>query len=86
MNYGGYSNPAYDDLLNKADAEPDVTKRGAYLAQAEHLMLEDAPIAPWAYAISDALVSPRVAGWVDNLLNYHPARYLCFAGARAPGR
>jgi hypothetical protein len=38
--------------------------------------------APWAYAISDTLVNPRVTGWVDNLLNYHPARYLCFAGAK----
>jgi oligopeptide transport system substrate-binding protein len=82
LNYGGYGNPAYDDLLNKADAEPDVAKRGAYLAQAEHLMLEDAPVAPWVYAINDALVNPRVTGWVDNLLNYHPARFLCFAGAR----
>jgi len=27
-----------------------------------------------------------VTGWVDNLLNDHPARYLCFAGAHAPGR
>ena len=86
MNYGGYSNPAYDDLLNKADAEPDVARRGVYLAKAEQLMLEDAPVAPWSYAISDALVSPRVTGWVDNLLNDHPARYLCFAGAHAPGR
>jgi oligopeptide transport system substrate-binding protein len=83
MNYAGYNNPAYDALLNKADAEVDVAKRGVYLAQAEHMMLEDAPVAPWVYAISDALVNPRVTGWADNLLNYHPARYLCFAGARA---
>ena len=83
MNYGGYSSPAYDALLDKADAEADVKRRGEYLAQAEHLMLEDAPVAPWAYAISDNLVSPRVTGWRDNLLNYHPSRYLCLAGAHA---
>ncbi len=83
MNYGAYRNPAYDALLNKADAESDVAKRGVYLQRAEHLMLEDAPVAPWSYAISDALVSPKVTGWIDNLLNYHPARYLCFAGAKA---
>ena len=49
-------------------------------------MLDDAPIAPWTYAISDALVSPYVTGWVDNLLNFHPSRFLCFAAAHAPGR
>ena len=83
MNYGAYSNPAYDALLAKADAEADVAKRGAYLVQAERIMLDDAAVAPWDYAISDSLVSPRVTGWVDNLLNDHPARYLCFAGQTA---
>ncbi len=77
MNYGTYHNPQFDALLDKADHEADVAKRGVYLQQAEHVMLEDAPIAPWTYAISDALVTPRVTGWVDNLLNYHPARFLC---------
>ena len=90
FNYGSYKNPAFDALMAKADKEPDVVKRGQYLVEAERIMLEDAPVAPWAYTISDALVSPRVSGWRDNLLNYHPARYLCFAGAqvsadKAPG-
>jgi len=76
MNYGLYQNPAYDALINKADAEVDVKKRGLYLQQAEHMALEDAAIAPWAYAISDSLVSPRVKGWQDNLLNVHPVRFM----------
>jgi oligopeptide transport system substrate-binding protein len=80
LNYGDYHNPAYDDLLAKADGEPDLARRAAYLAKAEHIMLEDAPVLPLWFAINDHLVSPKVTGWVDNILDIHPSRYLCFAG------
>jgi oligopeptide transport system substrate-binding protein len=85
LNYGGYRNDAYDALLNAADAEPDLKKRAADLAQAEHLMLEDAAVAPTWFEINDSLVSPKVTGWVDNIGDKHPSRYLCFAGRKQPG-
>ncbi len=86
INYGHYANPAYDALLDRADAETDPVKRGADLAAAEHLMLEDAPVAPLFFDVSTNLVNPKITGWADNLQDYHPSRYLCFAGAHAPGR
>jgi oligopeptide transport system substrate-binding protein len=82
FNYADYRNPAYDALLAKADAEPDIGKRAAYLSQAEQMMLDDAPIAPVFYYITNNLVSPKVTGWVENIVNFHPTRYLCFAGAK----
>ena len=85
-NYGRYSNPAYDALLDKANTEPNAAKRAAYMAQAEHLMLEDAPIVPLFYNVATNLVNPRITGWADNLQDFHPSRYLCFADAkRQPG-
>ncbi len=81
QNYGDYSNPAYDALLAKADNEPDVKARGAYLSQAESLMLDDAPVAPIYYYVSKNLVSPRVTGWVDNLVDRHRLSLLCLKDA-----
>lgn len=77
QNYGDYNNPAYDALMAKADNEPDAAKRAAYMADAEHMMLEDAPIAPVYFYINKNLVSPRVTGWVDNLVDHHRTRWLC---------
>jgi oligopeptide transport system substrate-binding protein len=80
QNYGDYHNPAYDDLLAKADHEPDAKRRAAYLAQAESLMLNDAAIAPVYFVINKDLVNPRITGWVDNITDSHRARLLCVKG------
>ena len=77
-NYADYANPNYDALLDKADHESDIVRRGQYLAQAEHMMLEDAPIAPIYYYVSKNLVNPRVTGWRPNLPDWHADRWVCF--------
>jgi len=40
--FGGYSNPAYDSLVKKADAEPDAKKRQDLYDQAQKILLDDA--------------------------------------------
>ncbi|MDO8799525.1 peptide ABC transporter substrate-binding protein [Phenylobacterium sp.] len=77
QNYGDYKNPAYDALLNAADREPDGGKRAEILKRAEQMMLADEAIAPIYYVVSRNLVSPKVTGWVDNVSNFHRARWLC---------
>jgi oligopeptide transport system substrate-binding protein len=83
QNYGDYKNPAYDALLARADNEPDTARRAAILAQAEQLMLDDAAVAPTFFYVAKNLVSPKITGWVDNIVDYHPVRYLCLPGAKA---
>jgi oligopeptide transport system substrate-binding protein len=77
QNYGDYNNPEYDRLMAQADSEPDVAKRAAFMAKAEHIMLEDAPVAPIYYLVNKNLVNPGITGWVDNLLDHHRTRWLC---------
>ncbi len=77
QNYGDYKNAAYDALLGKADREPDAVRRGAILARAEQIMLDDEGIAPLYYTVGRALVNPRITGWVDNSENWHRSRWLC---------
>lgn len=86
QNYGDYDNPAYDALLLKADGEPDARRRASYLAQAERLMLSDAPVSPIYFYVNKNLVAPKVTGWVDNIVDRHRIRYLCHAAAPAAGR
>jgi oligopeptide transport system substrate-binding protein len=83
QNYGDYHKPAYDALLAKADHDPDIASRAAILVQAEHMMLEDAPVAPVFFYVSKNLVNPRVTGWIENIADHHRKRWVCFKDAEA---
>ncbi|HQP21509.1 MAG TPA: hypothetical protein PLG07_14480, partial [Phenylobacterium sp.] len=72
-----YRNPSYDALLDAADREPDPVRRGEILAEAEQLMLNDEAMIPLYYLVSRNLVSPRITGFVDNVENFHRARWMC---------
>lgn len=80
MNYGAYKNPAYDAFIDKANHEPDATKRAEYMQQAEAVVLDDIPVIPMYNTSNTSLVNPRVSGWQDSLFDRHPAQYLCFKG------
>lgn len=82
QNYGDYRSPIYDSLLAKADAERDGAKRAAYLSAAETQILKDAAVAPIFFYVNKNLVSPKVTGFVDNLVDWHPTRYLCMQGVK----
>jgi oligopeptide transport system substrate-binding protein len=84
QNYSDYANPAYDALLDKADHEIDLVRRGQELVQAERLAMEDATVAPLYYYVSKNLVSPKLTGWAPNIADWHRDRYVCFAGHKPP--
>lgn len=71
-----YANAEYDDLLARAAAQPDLERRRLYLEEAERVMLADHPAIPLYFYVSKHLVSPRVAGWGDNVLDYHYSQHL----------
>jgi oligopeptide transport system substrate-binding protein len=69
INLTGYSNPRYDALLASATREPDPARRRALLEEAERLMLADHPVLPLYFYVNKHLVSPRLEGWNDNVMN-----------------
>lgn len=75
-NYGSYNNPAYNSLLDQANNELDLEKRGDLLAQAETIALNDNAWIPLNFNISGALVRPYVKGWEENLLDFHRTRWI----------
>ena len=69
INLPRYSNPAYDALLARASSTADTATRRELLEEAERTMLADTPLVPLYFYVNKHLVSPRVTGWYDNVLN-----------------
>ncbi|MBQ9418825.1 MAG: peptide ABC transporter substrate-binding protein, partial [Synergistaceae bacterium] len=61
-NSGNYSNPAFDELLKKAQAELDPVKRIDYLHEAEKILIDDMPLIPLYFAADAKMQSARSAG------------------------
>jgi len=76
LNDGAWSNSRFDALLARSDTIADAKARGALLAQAEQIMLDDAAVAPVYFGVTRTLVAPAVKGWIDNPVNIHRARWL----------
>lgn len=81
-NMYAYSNAEYDSLLGRAAGQTDMGRRRLYLEEAERLLLSDHPVIPIYYYVSKHLVSPRVTGWQDNILDYHYSHHLGIEPAR----
>ena len=75
-NYGAYNNPAFDALLDKAQAQPDAKTRGELLKQAEQMALNDYVWVPAYYLVTRDLVQPYVKGWIPNIKDFNRTRWL----------
>ena len=64
QNWAAYSNPAVDKLLDQAGLEKDTATRFKLYAQAEQLILADAPVIPLTYERQYWLTKPYVKGMI----------------------
>lgn len=76
LNLSGYNDPAFDALLDQARQTRDPARRAALIAQAETVAQAALPYLPLYHIASRSLVSPRLKGWVDNVGNLHPSRFI----------
>ena len=75
-NYVGYQNPEYDRLLALSNTIGDPVARYKVLAQAETILIRDAPIIPIFDYVRRYLVAPTVRGWVTSERGPTPSRFL----------
>ncbi|WP_106478990.1 peptide ABC transporter substrate-binding protein [Phytohalomonas tamaricis] len=75
-NYGAYSNPDYDKLLDQAATTLDLDKREQLLEQAESMAMNDYALVPLLYYVTRNLVNPKLEGWQDNVEDDHPSRWV----------
>jgi oligopeptide transport system substrate-binding protein len=81
QNYGDYNNPRYDALLKSANNEPDAERRAEYMKAAEQVLVDDAGVLPVYFYVNKNLVNPNVTGFVNNLVDKHRKRFMCFKDA-----
>jgi len=76
-NYSQYSNPDFDADLAKAAAETDPAKRMGELADAEKIgVAQDLCVLPLLFYSYHTIVSSKLHGWEDNVLDRHPSRFI----------
>lgn len=68
----GYSNPIVDDLCARADVMDNGPERWALYAQAEDMILQDAPWFPLYFQRDAELIAPRVSGLRESLFGHLP--------------
>jgi oligopeptide transport system substrate-binding protein len=74
-----FVNEKFDELMFDAASQVDPKTRRLYLEEAERVLLSEHPVIPIYFYVSDHLVSPRVQGWGDNVLDYHYSQHLSFS-------
>lgn len=72
----GWNNEEFDDLLKRAAAQPDEEARRLLMEEAEHIILREHPLIPLYFYVGEHMVSPKVKGWRDNMLDYHYSQHL----------
>ncbi len=82
-NYGAYSNPKFDALMDKAQDTVDPAARGELLKQAEQIMLDDYAVVPTRFGQTLDIIMPQVKGWVANIRNFNRSRWLWKERAKA---
>lgn len=64
-----WSNARYDELVDRAARERDLTQRARYLEAAERIVLDEMPIIPLYFYVSKRLVKPWVGGYAANIMD-----------------
>lgn len=75
-NHTGWSDPAYDAILDRAKTIADPAARAAVLQQAEAHLLHAAPIIPIYYNTHVYLLHPAVKGWQPTPMDHTDYRYV----------
>ncbi len=83
-NYGSYSNPAYDALLDRAQQQTDLKVRGEMMKQAEHILLADYVWVPTYFMVTREVVQPYVKGWIPNSKDFNRTRWLWIDKSHKP--
>ena len=76
FNYARYDNPEFDALMNQAARTIDPSEREDILHRAENLLTRDEPNIALLYYASQWLVSDKLKGWKDNVLDKHLSRWM----------
>ncbi|RWP77327.1 peptide ABC transporter substrate-binding protein [Mesorhizobium sp.] len=76
-NYSVYNSPKYEEAMDKAAAaggKPE--ERMKELAKAERILVDEVGNIPLLYYSYHDIVSPKLHGFEDNVMDVHPSRFI----------
>jgi oligopeptide transport system substrate-binding protein len=62
--------------MNKAATTADAAERSKLLTQAEEIFLRDTANIVLLFYSFHNIVSPKLTGWEDNIMDQHPTRFI----------
>jgi oligopeptide transport system substrate-binding protein len=74
LNDQGYCNARYDELVKLAANETNLMARAEMLQEAERIMLNDMPILPIYFYVSNYLLKPWVGGHETNIMKHYRSK------------
>ena len=80
-NYGGWKNPEFDELVNRAVQTEDPTKRAELTAQAQRIANDQLPWLPLFAPPTSVYLSDRITG-VSPSINFMYYPWAATVGAR----
>ena len=75
-NKTGWGDPEYDRLIRESASEPDPAMRLKLLHDAEAILMDDLPIIPIYFYVTQNMVAPRLGGFYDNIQDEHFPKFL----------
>jgi len=75
-NKTGWGNADYDLLIARAAAELDPEVRMSLLHDAEAILIDEMPILPIYYYVTQNMVAPRLGGFYENIQDEHFPKFL----------
>uniref|UniRef100_UPI0035A912F6 peptide ABC transporter substrate-binding protein n=1 Tax=Mesorhizobium sp. LHD-90 TaxID=3071414 RepID=UPI0035A912F6 len=76
-NYSNYDSAKFEELMDKAAAAGgNPEERMKLLSEAERQVVDDVAIMPLLYYNYKNIVSPKLAGFEDNVMDVHPSRFM----------
>lgn len=72
----GYSNSTFDALLDQIGMERVRARRERLMFEAERTLMSDHVIIPVYTYVTKRLVSRRLRGWRNNVMDHHPTRHM----------
>ena len=70
-NKTGWGDARYDELIAAAARELDPVARMQLLRESEEILMEELPILPIYYYVTQGVVNPRLGGWFNNVQDEH---------------
>jgi oligopeptide transport system substrate-binding protein len=76
-NHSNFNSPKYEEMMDKAAAAGgNPEERYKLLSEAERVLIDEVGQIPLLYYSFHNIVSPKLAGYEDNVMDVHPSRFI----------